>query len=148
LIDEILNAVLFVLIGLEVLALTLTGRYLLVGLGVIPVVLFARLASVVAPLAVIGRWGRFGPATRRVLTWGGLRGGISVALALSIPAHEHGGEHPVPERDVLVALTYVVVVFSILVQGLTVGPLTRRWLAANPHPPAAGPSLSERSPAG
>jgi CPA1 family monovalent cation:H+ antiporter len=144
LVDEILNAVLFVLIGVEVLALTLTGRYMLIGLGAIPIVLFARLVSVVGPLAVIGRRGTFGPATRRVLTWGGLRGGISVALALSIPAHEHDGDAPVPvpERDVLLALTYVVVVFSILVQGLTVGPLTRRWLAAHPEP-LTGQSVSE-----
>ena len=82
-----------------------------------------------------------------MLTWGGLRGGISVALALSIPAHEHGGDAPVPERDLLVALTYVVVVFSILVQGLTVGPFTRRWLASRPDPPT-GQVVSGRPPAG
>ncbi len=142
LIDEILNAVLFVLIGLEVLALTLTGKYLLIGLAVVPVVLLARLVAVVAPLTALGRAGRFGPATRRVLTWGGLRGGISVALALSIPSLAGEGEeqHPVPEREVLVALTYVVVVFSILVQGLTVGPLARRWLkgGAAATDPSAG----------
>lgn len=136
LIDENLNAVLFVLIGLEVLSLTLTGKYLLVGLAAIPIVLLARLVSVVAPLAVFGRRGRFGPATRRVLTWGGLRGGISVALALSIPAHTH--EQPVPEREVLVALTYVVVVFFILIQGLTVGPLACRWLTARPSGGVSG----------
>jgi CPA1 family monovalent cation:H+ antiporter len=126
LVDEVLNAVLFVLIGLEVLTLTLTGRYLLAGLAAVPVVLVARLASVAGPIAVIRRWVALGPSAVRVLTWGGLRGGISVSLALSIPGSAEG--RPVPERDVLLAFTYVVVVFSILVQGLTVGPLTRHWL--------------------
>jgi CPA1 family monovalent cation:H+ antiporter len=139
LIDEVLNAVLFVLIGLVVLALTVTGRYLVVGLVAIPIVLLARLVSVGGPLLAMNRWGRFAPHTTRVLTWGGLRGGISVALALSIPTQVRG--QPVGERDVLVTLTYGVVVFSILVQGLTIGPLTRRWLGTrsagpdpNPHP--------------
>jgi CPA1 family monovalent cation:H+ antiporter len=116
-----------------VLAMTFTGRYLLVGLVAIPILLLARLVSVGGPLAAMNRWGKFAPYTTRVLTWGGLRGGISVALALSIPAQEQG--QPVPERDVLVSLTYVVVVFSILVQGLTVGPLTRRWLGGQSQEP-------------
>jgi CPA1 family monovalent cation:H+ antiporter len=128
LIDDVLNAVLFVLIGLVVLSLHFTGRYLLIGLLAIPIVLFARLVSVAGPLAVLNRWGRFDPHTTWVLTWGGLRGGISVALALSIPGKVGG--LPVVERDALIALTYVVVVFSILVQGLTVGRLTRRWLGS------------------
>ena len=90
LIDEVLNAVLFVLIGVVVLALTFTGRYLLIGLVAIPIVLLARLVSVAGPLAVMSRWGKFAPYTTRVLTWGGLRGGISVALALSIPPEVAG----------------------------------------------------------
>ncbi|HJZ55350.1 MAG TPA: sodium:proton antiporter [Gemmataceae bacterium] len=142
LIDEVLNAVLFVLIGLEVLALTFSGRYLLAGLLAIPTVLLARLVSVGVPLTVMNRWGGFAPYTTRVLTWGGLRGGISVALALSIPMQVEG--QPVAERDVLIALTYVVVVFSILVQGLTVGPLTRRWLRGRPPQPKLHP---DRGPA-
>jgi CPA1 family monovalent cation:H+ antiporter len=137
LIDEVLNAVLFVLIGLVVLALTITGRYLLAGLAAIPIVLLARLVSVGGPLRAMNRWGRFAPRTTRVLTWGGLRGGISVALALSIPTQMQG--QPVGERDVLVALTYVVVVFSILVQGLTIGPLTRHWLGGRSREPAPDP---------
>jgi CPA1 family monovalent cation:H+ antiporter len=126
LIDEVLNSVLFVLIGLEVLCLNLTSRHLLAGVAAIPIALVARLASVAGSVAVFGRWRPFEPAAIRVLTWGGLRGGISVALALSIPAAADG--QSVAERDVVVTLTYVVVVFSILVQGPTVGPLTRRWL--------------------
>jgi len=126
LIDEVLNAMLFVLIGLEVLALALTGQYLLIGLLAIPIVLLARWVSVAAPLAVVSRRGGFTALTTRVLTWGGLRGGISIALALSIP--QVAQDQPVPERAVLLSLTYAVVVFSILIQGLTIGRLTRYWL--------------------
>lgn len=143
LLDEILNAVLFVLIGVEVLALEFTGRYLVVGLLAIPVVLFARLVSVGVPLAAVRRRGRFGRYTVRVLTWGGLRGGISVALALSLPREVNGV--PVGERDAVLAMTYVVVVFSILVQGLTLGPLIRRWLG---RPPGAADPAHPRSHAG
>lgn len=131
LLDELLNAVLFVLIGLEVLALAFTGRQLVLGLAAIPIVLAARLVSVAPAIAVLRRKGRFARYTVRVLTWGGLRGGVSVALALGIP-REAGGE-PVGERDALLAMTYVVVVFSILVQGLTLGPLVKRWMARRPH---------------
>jgi CPA1 family monovalent cation:H+ antiporter len=128
LIDEILNAVLFVLLGLEVLAVRFTGRHLAAGLLAIPIVLLARLLSVAGPIRLLRRE----PMARgavRVLTWGGLRGALSVAMALSLP-REVGGE-PVAAREVLVVMTYVVVVFSILVQGLTIGPLARRWLAIN-----------------
>jgi CPA1 family monovalent cation:H+ antiporter len=125
LIDEMLNAVLFVLIGLEVLVLEFTGKYLLAGLATIPVVLFGRLVSVGGPVAMMRRRAAFPKYTVRLLTWGGLRGGISVALALSIPS-EAGGQK-VPEYGVVLALTYVVVVFSILVQGLSIGPIARHW---------------------
>ena len=127
LIDQILNAVLFVLIGLEVLSLTFTPRSLLAGLIVIPIVLTARLVSVGLPIWGLGRRVTFEPSTVRILTWGGLRGGISVALALSVPREP--SSVAVPGRDMIVMITYVVVVFSIVVQGLTVGPLTRRWLS-------------------
>ena len=132
LIDEILNAVLFVLIGLEVLALTFTAKNLVAGLLAIPIVLAARLISVGLPIRLLRRRARFEPFTVRILTWGGLRGGISVALALSLPKESPGVA--MPERHVIVAITYVVVVFSIVVQGLTVGPLTRRWLAVSREP--------------
>lgn len=143
LLDEILNAVLFVLIGLEVLALALTGRLLLLGVAAIPIVLLARLVSVAPPIALLRKRGRFARYTVRILTWGGLRGGVSVALALSLPRVARG--EPVGERDALLAMTYVVVVFSILVQGLTLGTLTQKWLR-RPHtprahtPPAAQPT--------
>jgi CPA1 family monovalent cation:H+ antiporter len=117
LIDEALNAVLFVLIGLEVLVLTLSAEYLIAGLLTIPLVLFARAVSAGLPFAVMRRFRSFSPGVVTILTWGGLRGGISVALALSLPAGE--------TRDLLVTVTYCVVVFSILVQGLTLAPVVR-----------------------
>ncbi|MCG6940040.1 MAG: sodium:proton antiporter [Thiohalocapsa sp.] len=117
LVDEVLNAVLFVLIGLEVLVLTLSPKYLIAGVLAIPLVLIARAISAGFPIALIRRFRSLSPGVVTILTWGGLRGGISVALALSLPTGEN--------RDLLVTVTYCVVVFSILVQGLTLGPVVR-----------------------
>ncbi|HSG07594.1 MAG TPA: sodium:proton antiporter [Longimicrobiales bacterium] len=122
LVDELLNAVLFVFIGLEVLVLDLNTPVLVAGLAAIPLVLLARFASVGLPVSLIRRFVAFSPHAVKILTWSGLRGGISVALALSLP--------PGPVRDILVTVTYVVVVFSIVVQGLTVGPAARRLAGA------------------
>jgi CPA1 family monovalent cation:H+ antiporter len=113
LIDEILNAVLFVLIGLEFLAVRLDGGYIVTALSAILVVLLARFVSVVLLVNGMRIKRRFSKGVLEILTWGGLRGGISIALALSLPF--------VPERQFLLAATYVVVIFSVLVQGLTVG---------------------------
>jgi CPA1 family monovalent cation:H+ antiporter len=115
--DEVLNAVLFLLIGLEVMILSytwlsLTGAFL----GII-IVLSARLVSVSVPILMLKRFRSFSPHVVKILTWTGLRGGISMALALSLPAGT--------ERDVILAVTYGVVVFSILVQGLTISPLLK-----------------------
>ncbi len=113
LIDEILNALLFVLIGSEILVLNFTPDLFLVGILAIPAILIARWLSVV----LISRWQKLPPGTVAIMTWGGLRGGISVALALSLPLGQ--------ERDLVLAVTYIVVIFSILAQGLTL-----KWMAA------------------
>ena len=112
LLDELLNAVLFVLIGLEVLVLSFRQPYLLAGLVAIPLVLVARWVSVVFQIRLFSLVREFTARTVTILTWGGLRGGVSVALALSLPLS--------PSRDALITITYAVVVFSILVQGLTI----------------------------
>ena len=117
LMDEILNAVLFLLIGLEVLVLTVRGSYLIAGLIMIPVVLTARFVSVGLPVTLMRPFKDFTPNAVKIMTWGGLRGGISVALALSIPSG--------PERETLLTVTYIIVVFSILVQGLTIERLVK-----------------------
>ncbi len=118
LVDEILNAVLFVLIGLEVLVLQFTREYLIAGLVMIPLVLIARAVSVGVPINLLRLKRDFSPHVVKILVWGGIRGGISVALALSLPTG--------PERDIIVAMTYIIVVFSILVQGLTIGTVAKR----------------------
>lgn len=119
LVDEVLNALLFVLVGLEVLRISLTRETLTAGAAMIPVVLLARLVSVAVPIGLLASRMRFARGTIRVLTWGGLRGGISVALALSLS--------PSPDKDLIVTMTYAVVAFAILVQGLTLEPLVRRF---------------------
>lgn len=116
-IDEVLNAVLFVLIGLEALVLTFQRDYLVAAVLVIPVVLLARFISVGVPVALMRPWLEFSPHAVKIMTWGGLRGGISVALALSLPSSD--------ARPAILALTYLAVLFSILVQGLSIGPLIR-----------------------
>ncbi|MGP1681694.1 MAG: cation:proton antiporter, partial [Giesbergeria sp.] len=128
LIDEILNAVLFVLIGMEVLLISFSLPLLLAGAVAILVALTARWLTVGVPVHAGKRWLQLPSGSARVLVWGGLRGGISVALALSLPTG--------PERDVVLTLTYCVVVFSILVQGLSIGRVVRMAVRGG-APPAA-----------
>ena len=122
LLDQILNAVLFVLMGMEVLLVTFGLGELVATILAVLVTLLARAAIVGLPVAVMPRAFNLPRGSWKVLTWGGLRGGISVALALSLPAGA--------ERDTVVALTYGVVVFSIFVQGLSIGRVTRDAVAA------------------
>lgn len=111
-IDEILNSVLFLLIGLELLVLGIAPEYAIITALSIPLVLLARFSAVSVPMRFLGMFKRFTKGAIPVLTWGGVRGGISVALALSLPPSEY--------KPLILAATYGVVVFSIIVQGLTV----------------------------
>ncbi len=116
-IDEMLNVVVFMLVGLEMMVVAVDMRHLALGAVAIPVVLLARWVSVALPLAAIGARRRFPRGTSRLLAWAGLRGAISIALALSLPAGAL--------RDTLLTATYLVVLFSVLVQGLTLGRVAR-----------------------
>jgi CPA1 family monovalent cation:H+ antiporter len=113
LLDEILNAVLFMLMGLELLVITITRQHMILGLVAIAAMLIGRYISVAIPVYLMHFRYQFERGTSLLLTWGGLRGGISIALALSLPA--------VPEKDLILDMTYVVVIFSILFQGTTFG---------------------------
>jgi len=128
LLDEVLNAILFVLIGLEFLRITFTMDTTLAAVGAIVISIAARWISIVIPVGCMSRFRKFNPDVLMVMTWGGLRGGISIALALSISG---------PQHDIIVAITYAVVMFSIMVQGLTIGPLVKRMahdtLLKKPH---------------
>jgi CPA1 family monovalent cation:H+ antiporter len=110
--DEILNSVLFLLIGLEVLVVTFSPEHIGLAAMAIPVVLVARLVAVAIPIGFLRLFQSFEDGAVRILTWAGLRGGISVALALSLPNNEY--------KPAILTMTYFVVVFSILVQGMTV----------------------------
>lgn len=123
LVDEILNAVLFLLIGLELLVLDLSGQALAAGAILIAIVLASRFIATSIPVILLKGRREFSPGVVRILTWGGLRGGISVALALGIPK-------TIEHREVILVATYVVVVFSIVVQGLTLKPLVARVVRA------------------
>lgn len=117
-IDEILNVILFALIGLEMLIIPFEAEWLIAGLLLIVIVVLVRVVSVGLPIRIIGLRMPVAPHLVKILVWGGLRGGISVALALSLPDGE--------SRDLVVFLTYVIVVFSIVVQGLTIGPFIKK----------------------
>ena len=121
LIDEVLNSILFLLIGLEVLVLRFAAASLAIAALAVPIVLLARLVAVSAPLVMFPWSGRLSARNIPFLTWAGVRGGISVALALSLPE--------TPEKPVVLAATYAVVLFTIIVQGSTLGIVARRTLA-------------------
>lgn len=122
-VDEVLNSLLFLLIGLEVLVLSFHPDYALLALLAIPVVLIGRLASVAGPITLLAVRQTFTAGSIPIMTWGGLRGGVSVALALSLPDSD--------AKPVLLAVTYAVVIFSIVVQGLTVKWVIGRALDSN-----------------
>ncbi|WP_298417463.1 sodium:proton antiporter [uncultured Kordia sp.] len=118
LIDILLNTILFVLIGMEMLVIVFEVKYVVAGLVAIPIVLACRYISLLFPIKFFEKRLDFVPKTNLIMTWGGLRGGISIALALGLTAEMH--------RDLFLVITYVVVIFSILIQGLTVGTLVKK----------------------
>jgi len=118
LIDEILNAILFLLIGMEMLIIKINFTVFIIGIIIILIVLLTRWISVWIPIYFLQYWIKFEKNAVLILTWGGLRGGLSVALALSLTPAMHKNE--------FVLITYIVVVFSIIVQGLTIGPLAKK----------------------
>ena len=123
LLDILMNAILFVLIGLEMLILEVRREYIIASLAAIGIVLLARYLSLIAPVRFFAKRLQFVPHTSTIMAWGGLRGGISIALALSLPVEMN--------RSLFVTVTYGVVVFSIIVQGLTVGKLANRLIGTN-----------------
>ena len=127
LLDELLNLLLFGLIGLEVIALSLKTDLVLFGLLAVPVVLAARGVSVALPLLALKGFRKLSPHAVKIMTWGGLRGGLSIAMALSLPEFE--------ERYLIIGATYVVVLFSLLVQATTLGPYIRKLNASSQRPP-------------
>ncbi|MFK5957601.1 MAG: sodium:proton antiporter [Lutibacter sp.] len=118
LVDILLNTVLFVMIGMEMLVLTYKNQYILAGLLCVPTLLLARYLSLMLPIKLYAKKLNFIPNTNLIMTWGGLRGGISIALALSLTQEMH--------RDLFLVITYIIVVFSIIGQGLTVGKLIKK----------------------
>ena len=125
LLDEALNAILFILVGLEVIVIanSFSPASILVGVVGILIVLMARLLGVSIPIGIMSTYRKFEPKTIAILTWGGLRGGISVALALSLSEFTwiEGSV-----KETILFVTYCCVVFSILVQGLTMGLLLKK----------------------
>ena len=126
-IDELLNSVLFLLIGLELIIVGVNLRFGWLALAAIPLVLLARAASVAIPVTGLSYFMRFIKGSIPVLIWGGVRGGISVALALSLPYGE--------ERSIILTATYAVVLFTIIVQGLTLKRVIRRTVPSSRNAP-------------
>ncbi|QYH38444.1 sodium:proton antiporter [Algoriphagus sp. NBT04N3] len=125
LIDVFLNAILFVLIGLELLIITINAEYILLGVLAIPIALASRYLALSGPIILFRKKLDFIPKTGLLMTWGGIRGGISIALALSL--------EPIMERELFLTVTYVIVVFSIIIQGLSIGPLVKKILSKTPQ---------------
>ncbi|MDW5287943.1 sodium:proton antiporter [Formosa sp. PL04] len=120
LVDILLNTILFVLIGMEMLVLEFQWAYIFAGLLAIPIALVSRYISLYGPISLFEKRLDFIPKTNKIMTWGGLRGGISIALALSLTSDMH--------RELFLVITYMIVVFSILVQGLTLSTLVKRLI--------------------
>jgi CPA1 family monovalent cation:H+ antiporter len=127
LLDDMLNALLFALIGMELLLLPFSWAHLLAAGMLAVAILLSRFITVAPAIMLLRRWRTVPKGTIRILTWGGLRGGVSVALALALPLG--------PERDLLLSITYIVVLSSILLQGLSIGKLVKAVTRGETQPP-------------
>jgi CPA1 family monovalent cation:H+ antiporter len=127
--DSFLNALLFLLIGLLFVTMPLSLELIGLGLVMVPVVLLARFISVGTPYLVFKRYRQYDKHSVKILTWGGLRGGLALAMAAAIPANQIEIEG-LDLHDIMVIITYVVVIFSIIVQGLTISPLIQKSIKA------------------
>ncbi|WP_424949573.1 cation:proton antiporter [Deinococcus sp.] len=137
-IDQVINMLLFTFVGLDVLLLRPSGLEVGVGALLVGVVLAARLLSVALPLRVLRRREGYGRYTVRLLTWGGLRGAIAISLALGLPESSY--------RETIITVTYIIVLFTILVQGLSIGPLVQRAVTASREPPGGTGELLAEGP--
>ena len=125
LLDDMLNALLFALIGMELLLLPFNWLHVFAASLLAVAILLSRLLTVAPAILLLRRWRTVPRGTIRILTWGGLRGGVSVALALALPLG--------PERDLLLSITYIVVLSSILLQGLSIGKLVKHVTRDEPQ---------------
>ena len=127
--DSFLNALLFLIIGMLIVTMPLSWELIGLGLVMVPVVLLARFISVGTPYLVFKRYRQYDKHSVKILTWGGLRGGLALAMAAAIPANQIEIEG-LDLHDIMVIITYVVVIFSIIVQGLTISPLIQKSIKA------------------
>ena len=117
-IDELLNAILFLLIGFELLSLHASKAEIIIAILIIPITLIIRWITTGIPMKILSQFRTHNPYTVSILTWGGLRGGLAVALALSLPTSDY--------RSIIVTLTYAVVMFALIIQGSTIQTLARK----------------------
>jgi len=148
LMDESMNAILFILIGLQIIVINWQLDFFLAAAFAIVIVLISRLISIGVPIFILRFFRTFPKWTVRILTWAGLRGGIAVALALSLYDKIEGTDVDVNNIDLIIAMTYCVVLFSIVVQGLTIGKLFQKVSLPDDDQPSepAEPSTPSESP--